>query len=57
MVIVFHNIIGNPKNKTSLHYRDKEFFNEYQQSIVNVGKIVLSYDDDGMVPSKKNNNI
>jgi hypothetical protein len=40
---------GHPSKTNSLHYRTKEKLNDYQKSIIDVGNIVLSYDDDGIL--------
>jgi copine 5/8/9 len=40
---------GHPSKTTSLHYRTKEKLNDYQRSIIDVGNIVMSYDDDGIL--------
>ena len=44
---------GNPSNKSSLHYFDPahgDSLNQYQQTILSVGNILLNYDQDKMVP-------
>jgi Copine len=44
---------GNPSQKSSLHYFDREHgdsLNQYQQTILSVGNILLHYDTDKMVP-------